>query len=110
MIDNGCPAVTVCVVKFKHQTISPLARLASGEWLGLHTSTNGQGASTVMSEPLNALRYHVTGAIERGEATPIVGIPAKRKRSRRVSCDQCVALVINGVFCHEHGCPNSRKH
>jgi hypothetical protein len=24
-------------------------------------------------------------------------------------CDQCVALMINGVFCHETGCPNSRK-
>lgn len=25
------------------------------------------------------------------------------------SCDQCVAVMINGVFCHEHGCPNARK-
>jgi hypothetical protein len=24
-------------------------------------------------------------------------------------CDQCEALLINGVFCHETGCPNSRK-
>jgi hypothetical protein len=24
-------------------------------------------------------------------------------------CNQCAALVINGVFCHETGCPNSRK-
>lgn len=24
-------------------------------------------------------------------------------------CDQCEALMINGVFCHEHGCPNSCK-
>ena len=24
-------------------------------------------------------------------------------------CDQCNALIINGIFCHEHGCPNSRK-
>jgi hypothetical protein len=22
-------------------------------------------------------------------------------------CDQCEALMINGVFCHERGCPNS---
>lgn len=27
--------------------------------------------------------------------------------SRR--CNQCEALVINGLFCHEHGCPNERK-
>lgn len=25
------------------------------------------------------------------------------------SCNQCAALVINGVFCHEHGCPNEHK-
>ena len=24
-------------------------------------------------------------------------------------CDQCEALMINGVFCHEIGCPNSGK-
>lgn len=27
----------------------------------------------------------------------------------RISCDQCTAAMINGVFCHETGCPNSRK-
>ena len=32
--------------------------------------------------------------------------PAKRIR---VSCDQCVALMINGVFCHETGCPNTHS-
>jgi hypothetical protein len=26
----------------------------------------------------------------------------------RISCDQCEALVINGVPCHEHGCPNAK--
>jgi hypothetical protein len=24
-------------------------------------------------------------------------------------CDQCEAVMINGVFCHETGCPNSHK-
>ena len=24
-------------------------------------------------------------------------------------CDQCEACMINGVFCHETGCPNSSK-
>lgn len=27
----------------------------------------------------------------------------------RIHCDQCQALMINGVFCHELGCPNERK-
>ena len=26
-----------------------------------------------------------------------------------VACDQCSALVINGVPCHEQGCPNARR-
>ena len=25
------------------------------------------------------------------------------------SCDQCEALMINGVYCHEQGCPNTNK-
>jgi hypothetical protein len=24
-------------------------------------------------------------------------------------CNQCDSLYINGVFCHERGCPNTRK-
>lgn len=28
---------------------------------------------------------------------------------KTVKCDQCDVLVINGVVCHEHGCPNKRK-
>ena len=27
----------------------------------------------------------------------------------RIKCDQCVAVMINHVFCHERGCPNLRK-
>jgi hypothetical protein len=26
-----------------------------------------------------------------------------------VRCNQCEALIINGVYCHEIGCPNARK-
>ena len=25
------------------------------------------------------------------------------------SCNQCEALMINGVFCHETGCPNIER-
>ena len=25
------------------------------------------------------------------------------------TCDQCSQLIINGIFCHETGCPNERK-
>lgn len=26
-----------------------------------------------------------------------------------MKCDQCDSAYINGVFCHEHGCPNANK-
>lgn len=26
-----------------------------------------------------------------------------------MKCDQCEAAMINGVFCHETGCANSKK-
>ena len=26
-----------------------------------------------------------------------------------VKCSQCEALVVNGIACHEHGCPNKRR-
>jgi hypothetical protein len=26
-----------------------------------------------------------------------------------IHCDQCQAAMINGVFCHERGCPNQGK-
>lgn len=32
---------------------------------------------------------------------------ATEKNAR--GCDQCEAAMINGVFCHETGCPNARK-
>ena len=33
----------------------------------------------------------------------------KRKSDnvKRERCDSCEALMINGVFCHETGCPNA---
>lgn len=24
-------------------------------------------------------------------------------------CDQCAAIRVNGIFCHEVGCPNGKK-
>jgi hypothetical protein len=29
--------------------------------------------------------------------------------SKQERCDQCEALRINGVYCHETGCPNAWK-
>jgi (p)ppGpp synthase/HD superfamily hydrolase len=29
--------------------------------------------------------------------------------AKAVRCDQCVACMINGVYCHEIGCPNMNK-
>jgi hypothetical protein len=32
------------------------------------------------------------------------------KRGVRVRCSQCEALVINGIACHETGCPHDRRY
>ena len=32
----------------------------------------------------------------------------RSERTTHVRCSQCEALVINGVPCHERGCPNAR--
>lgn len=32
----------------------------------------------------------------------------RSERAYRVLCSRCEALVINGVACHERGCPNAR--
>lgn len=34
--------------------------------------------------------------------------PKSKGGTIRVSCSQCDAKVINGVACHEHGCPNKK--
>lgn len=26
-----------------------------------------------------------------------------------MSCNQCQALMVNGIYCHETGCPNAKK-
>jgi hypothetical protein len=44
--------------------------------------------------------------------TPAKITPKKRaakNQEETFRCNQCAALMINGVFCHETGCPNSRK-
>lgn len=27
-----------------------------------------------------------------------------------MTCDQCSAVMIQGVYCHETGCPNARRY
>jgi hypothetical protein len=33
----------------------------------------------------------------------------KKRKVIKMHCDQCSAAMIQGMFCHEQGCPNSRK-
>lgn len=32
----------------------------------------------------------------------------RASKMARIRCNQCEALMINGVFCHETGCPNTK--
>jgi hypothetical protein len=38
---------------------------------------------------------------------PILAVCGNKLYPKR--CDQCEAARINGIFCHETGCPNIRK-
>ena len=33
----------------------------------------------------------------------------QEEETEDLSCNQCQALMINGRYCHETGCPNTRK-
>jgi hypothetical protein len=33
----------------------------------------------------------------------------RASRSYRVRCSRCEATVVNGVACHERGCPNLKR-
>jgi hypothetical protein len=35
--------------------------------------------------------------------------PIRVGGAKRIRCDQCEACMINGVFCHETGCPNTHS-
>jgi hypothetical protein len=41
--------------------------------------------------------------------TPVIVAQPRAKDEPRMSCDQCNMLSINGVACHETGCPNTKS-
>lgn len=48
------------------------------------------------------------GAASTGNVRPLA-LPSRARLNMEVSmCDSCEALTINGVYCHEHGCPKAR--
>lgn len=47
--------------------------------------------------------------IEAPPATPESLNPDVASLKEAAGCDQCDATMINGVFCHETGCPNARR-
>lgn len=46
---------------------------------------------------------------KRGFDESYVHTDEDKNKSVRVKCSQCAALVLNGVACHERGCPNNKK-
>src|SRR5512139_471427 len=40
---------------------------------------------------------------------PDVKVDEDGDMEERKTCDQCSPSVVNGVFCHEEGCPNDKK-
>lgn len=56
------------------------------------------------NSPQEALHYHTTGAIERGESVPIVEIPVLRDYPRHVAGDLCYRAILTRdcPFSHEY--------
>ena len=56
-------------------------------------------------------QYGITGQSEitpsRANAAKWAQLENAAQKSSR--CDQCSALMINGLFCHETGCPNTKS-
>jgi hypothetical protein len=55
-----------------------------------------------MARKTGILRSLRSKGFDKSRVTPFT-------RGAHVSCSQCEALVINGVACHELGCPNIRS-
>jgi hypothetical protein len=61
----------------------------------VHPRTRPKASRPVFLHPRDALEYHVSGAVARGEAEPIVAIPAhnppRSKDTPRKEHDQCAS-------------------
>lgn len=44
---------------------------------------------------------------ESNEMKPIIGSTIKREQYTWITCDSCRLLSVNGIPCHQTGCPNS---
>ena len=42
-------------------------------------------------------------------AASLIAGEARRLARVDMSCDSCAAVMVNGHYCHETGCPNARK-
>jgi hypothetical protein len=48
-------------------------------------------------------------ALSNAEQEALCAVDWNKALAPPMRCDRCEAAMINGVFCHETGCPNSRK-
>lgn len=48
-------------------------------------------------------------ACEVEDCTIVILVEGEEEELPDMSCNQCEALMINGIYCHETGCPNANK-
>lgn len=60
-----------------------------------------------MTDPHERLRYHVTGAIERGEADAIT---EERCSGKTWICPRCSRAYSNQDHCTSSDCPSNREY
>lgn len=57
------------------------------------------------------IRYSEADRDEDGDVTEdfFEQVANEHECEQDASCDQCQALMVNGLYCHEQGCPNTKK-
>ena len=66
------------------------------------------GNEVLVTCPANSTNV-IFRTVEQPPSTPESLNPDVASLKEARGCDQCNAAMINGVFCHETGCPNARK-
>jgi hypothetical protein len=96
-----CSSRNLCPIGQDHARAVERARLADNIDRG-----RTAGVGRAYDEAMAAWRRHSEACARASKA-----VRARRTEgfNRSGGCDACVAVSIQGIACHEHGCPNARR-
>ena len=94
MVDGGALCSACCRSEFRNIADSAMRGISDG-WRPYDSDINWESPDLYCD--------HCNKRIESAYAEP------EEESATRVHCDSCEMLSINGIACHETGCPNARK-